>query len=275
MNDLSLFDPLFAGPFATGLGFALLLPLLGCYLRLREEWLAALAFAQTAAAGSLAALLAGWPLLLGGVLAAFAAALAKHAFDGATRSAQGAAYALLLLLGWGGAVLLAANQPLAERMGQALFDGQLYFTESWHLIASLTFVPLALFVLRAQSRRLLLAHWFPEYFRARGLSARHAHLAFDLLVAAALALATLSVGVMAAFALIFVPPMIAFALAKSWARAIALSALGGLLAYLAAFALALRFDQPFGPVLAVLLVAMGVAGLLAEAAHRVGRNVSF
>ena len=69
MNTDVLFDPLFAEPFATGLTFAILLPLLGCYLRLRDEWLAALAFAQTAAAGSLLAMLFGLPLALGGLAA--------------------------------------------------------------------------------------------------------------------------------------------------------------------------------------------------------------
>jgi zinc transport system permease protein len=136
MNTDLLFDPLFAQPFATGLAFAILLPLLGCYLRLRDEWLAALAFAQSAAAGSLLAMLAGLPLALGGLAAAALAAALKHAFEGATRGTQGAAYAMLLLLGWGISVLLVANLPLAERMGHALFDGQLYFTDRSHLIAA-------------------------------------------------------------------------------------------------------------------------------------------
>ena len=68
MSDslLLLVDPVFAQPFLTGLAYAVLLPLVGAYLRLRDEWLAALAFAQTAAAGALLAMLAGLPLLLGG-----------------------------------------------------------------------------------------------------------------------------------------------------------------------------------------------------------------
>ena len=51
MNTDLLFDPLFAEPFVTGLAFAILLPLLGAFLRLRDEWLAALAFAQACQAG--------------------------------------------------------------------------------------------------------------------------------------------------------------------------------------------------------------------------------
>jgi zinc transport system permease protein len=262
MNIDILFDPLFAEPFATGLIFAVLLPLLGCYLRLRDEWLAALAFAQTAAAGSLLAMLFGLPLALGGLAAGGLAACLKHAFEGATRGAQGAAYAMLLLLGWGVSVLLVANLPLAERMGHALFDGQLYFTDRSHLIAAACFAVVAIAALRALSSRLLLAHFFPDFFRARGLSERRAHFAFDLLIAGALALATMSIGVMGAFAMIFVPPLIAFSWAQGWRHALLISLTTGSLAYVAAFALALVLDQPFGPLLGLLLVSLGVFSAL-------------
>ena len=48
-----MWSDLFLMPFLTGLGLALLLPVLGCFLRLRDEWLAALAYAHVAAAGAL------------------------------------------------------------------------------------------------------------------------------------------------------------------------------------------------------------------------------
>lgn len=262
MNAPLLLDPLFLEPFLTGLAFALLLPLLGAYLRLRDEWLAALAFAQTAAAGSLLALLIEWPLAVGGLLAAALAAGLKHAFEGATRGAQGAAYAMLLLLGWGLSVLLVANLPLAERMGHALFDGQLYFTDRSHLMTAGLYALLAMVLLQRLSRRLLLAHFFPDFFRARGQSERQAHFVFDLLVAGALALATMSIGVMGAFALIFVPPLMAFGWAGSWHRALAMAVLVGAGAHILAFALALVFDQPFGPLLALVLVSGGVLSAL-------------
>jgi zinc transport system permease protein len=58
-----LFDPLFRVPFATGLLLAAILPLIGMYLRLRNEWLAALAFAQMASAGALVAMVLDGPML--------------------------------------------------------------------------------------------------------------------------------------------------------------------------------------------------------------------
>ena len=79
-----LFDPLFRVPFATGLLLAALLPLIGMYLRLRNEWLAALAFAQMASAGALVAMVLGAPMLVGGVLAALLAALAPATEDAQT-----------------------------------------------------------------------------------------------------------------------------------------------------------------------------------------------
>ena len=56
---------IFLIPFLTGLGFAILLPVLGSYLRLRDEWLAALAYSHVAAAGALLALVAGFAPVLG------------------------------------------------------------------------------------------------------------------------------------------------------------------------------------------------------------------
>ena len=65
MSFLTIHEPLFLVPFLTGLFLSVVLPLLGMYLRLREEWLASLAFAQLAAAGSLAAAISELPVLLG------------------------------------------------------------------------------------------------------------------------------------------------------------------------------------------------------------------
>lgn len=253
------FPGLFLQPFLTGLGFALLLPLIGCYLRLRDEWLAAFAYAHVAAAGALCAMALGLPLALGGVgLAAFAAMLKRLL---AARLAGGTAYALLLLLGWSLAVLLAANLPMAEQLGHALFDGQLYFSDAGHLVIVGISLAVALPLLAVLSKHLLLAQIYPAFFSARKLPAWPVHLGFDLLAVGVLAVATMSLGVMGAFALVFVPPWAAFARAASWRRGLLLAAALGIGAYVLAFFLALEFDQPFGPMLALVLVAVGIAAL--------------
>ncbi len=252
MNLDLLFDPLFRVPFFTGLLLAGLLPLIGMYLRLRGEWLAALAFAQMASAGALLAMVLGWPMLAGGALAALLAALAK----GFAAAAGANAYALMMLLAWGAGVLLVANHPLAEQAGHALFDGQLYFTGEGHLLAVGLVCAGAVPVLLRLNRPLLLARFFPEFHQARGLDARPRLMLFDLLAGVVIALATVSIGVMAAFALVFVPPLVAYRFGRSWRFGLGLAALLGMGGYSLAFALSLAFDQPFGPVCAVLLVGL-------------------
>ncbi len=253
-----MFPDLFAIPFLTGLCLAVLLPLLGCYLRLRDESLAALAYAHVAAGGALLAMLAGLPPPVGGVAASAAAALAKEPL--AARLPASALFPLLLLAGWAVGMLVAANHPLAERVGSALFDGQLYFADAGRLATVAAGTLACLLVLRRLSRPLLLSQLYPDHFRLRGAAIWPVHGGFDLLAALALALATTTLGVMATFALVFVPPWLAFRRAGDWRRGLRLALLVSVSGYIAAFAMALWFDQPFGPVLAILLILLaGVA----------------
>ncbi|MDR2507925.1 MAG: metal ABC transporter permease [Candidatus Accumulibacter sp.] len=254
---ISPFDPLFFDPFLTGCAFGIVLPLLGVYLRLRGEWLAALAFAQISAPGALLAALLGAPSIAGGIAAAVLAVVFKQTFEGAARKARGTIYAILFLSGWSVSVLLVVNLPVAERMGHALFDGQLYFTGRAHLVNAFILTAVVFVFLRFVSKNLLLSHFFPDFFRARGLSERRAHCAFDLAVAIALALATASIGVMAAFALVFIPPLIAFKWGANWRRSTVIAVVSGGFAHVAAFLLAIALDQPYGPLLTLLLIIMG------------------
>ena len=251
-----MWSDLFLIPFLTGLCLAVVLPLLGSYLRLRDEWLAALAYSHVAAAGALLALVTAIPPAVGGIAAAGLAGAGKRFFAG--KLAGGASYALLLLGGWAVAVLLAANHPMAERLGHALFDGQLYFSGSEQLWLVAVFGLMALLILRTLSQHLLLAHVYPDFFRIRGLRAWPTQGGFDLLAALLLALATMSMGVMGAFALVFIPPWLAFRRAGNWRAGLLLAVLIGVLAYLAAFLVALGLDQPFGPVLALVLIVLGL-----------------
>ena len=104
-----------------------------------------------------------------------------------------------MIVGWASAILMLANVPIAEHLGHALFDGQLYFTGIGQLAVALLFLGATAALLPWLSRRLLLERMFPDFFRASGLSALRYHLIFDLLIAAGLALATSSIGVMASF----------------------------------------------------------------------------
>ncbi|KIH75932.1 zinc transport system permease protein [Geoalkalibacter ferrihydriticus] len=251
MSNLALiFDPLFHLPFLNGLLLVPLAALLGAYLRLREEWLASLAFAQVAAAGGILSVLFHVPMLLAAVITAILAGIGK----GLLQRAGNDNYAILILLGWSVALLIAANSPHGEMLGKALMDGQLYFTGWSHGVSALLLAVALLVVLPWLSPRLLLGRLFPDHFTANDLPGRRYHLIFDLLVVTVLAVTTTAVGVMATFALVFIPSWIAFRLAPSWRATLWLSGLLALGAYLVAFVAAILLDQPFGPVLVAVLV---------------------
>ena len=247
MNLALVFDRLFLLPFLNGLALALILPLLGCYIRLREEWLAALGLAQVAAAGVVLGGIVLEPVLLVALAAAAKALLARSGND---------AYAVMILFGWSAALIAAANSVHGDDLSRALIQGQLYFTGLQHLEGLAGLVLLTAAILPWISRRLLVGRFFPDLFRANGLAKPHHDLVFDLLVAVTLAFAATAIGVFAAFALVFVPPWIAFRFAPGWKKTLIGSVGVAVVCYMIAFAAAIALDQPFGPVLvAVLLVA--------------------
>jgi len=244
-------DPLFRVPLANGFLLALVLPILGAYVRLRNEWLAALGLAQVTAAGGVMAILVGIHPLAGSLGAAVVAAALK----GRTERSGNDVYAVLLFFGWSAALLGAANSTRGEELSHSLLEGQLYFTTWANLGAALALVAVVAAAGTWLSKRLLLEHFFPESLASNGQSPWKLHLAFDLLVAFSVALATESIGVMATFALVFLPPWVAFRIAASWKRALVHCAGFSVTAYLAAFVLAIVLDQPFGPMLVGALVA--------------------
>ncbi len=250
-----LFDPLFRVPLIAGVLVSLILPLLGTLLRLRDEWLAALGLAHLAAAAGLAGLAIGVPVVLGAPVGAALGAVAKVMLG----SRGNTAYALMILLGWSTTFLVAANSALGSALSHTLVDGQLYFADWSHLTGALLLLTAVLASFRWLERRLIRAQFFPQYEAANRLPAWRWHLTFDLLVALGMAIGTATVGLMGAFALVFVPPWIAFRAAPGWRFALAISAMVGVLSYLVAFVIALALDQPFGPVLVATLLISAVA----------------
>lgn len=257
MSEL-LFAPMFRVPFATGLLLAVVLPALGLYLRLRREWLAALGFAHLAAAGGVLATFLGVPALGAALGAAALGAVAK----GIPRRADNSVYALFILLGWSAMLLGAANSYEGALLGQALVDGQLYFATRDHLAAALALAAATAVLLPRLSSGLLREEFFPGTEQANRRPVRRRAFCFDLLVAGTVALGALAVGIMAAFALLFLPAWAAWAVAARWRGAVALAVLLSVTAYVAAYVLAILLDQPFGPMLAATLLLLAPLRLL-------------
>ncbi len=252
MNLELVFDPLFRVPLLLGLTLAMLLPVLGVFLRVRDEWLGALGYTHVAAAGALASGLLHWPVLACALGAAAIAALLK----GAVRRPGNDLYAAMTIAGWALALLLAANSEHGEVLGETLLRGQLYFATAPQLWIALGIAAATLAALGWLSPRLLRQRFFPDHYRANRQPAWPHEAAFAGLVIGTLVVATGAVGAMAAFALVFVPPWIAFGVCRSWRQALIVAPLCGAVAYLVALAAALGLDQPAGPVIVVALIAL-------------------
>ena len=247
---------LFTIPFLSGLLVAAVLSAVGVLLRLRDEWLAALGFAHLAGASALIGLAIHVPAVFGATIGAALGAVIKTLgrFRGNT------VYALMILTGWSITLLVAANTRLGSVMGHAMVEGQLYFAGYSQLAAAVMLAMATLAGLYWLIPIVVRNRFFPGHDAANRLPAWRWQLAFDLLAALAMAVATATVGLMAAFALVFIPPWLAFRFAGNWKQALVISVSFGVAGYLAAFLLALWLDQPFGPILVALLLV--VAGIL-------------
>jgi len=245
-------DSLFLIPFLAGLPLAILLPLIGNLLRLRDEWLAALGLAHVAGAAGLAGLAVHLPAVAGASAGALAGGALKYVLGGRGNSV----FALMILGGWAVTMLIAANTALGDSLAHALVDGQLYFAGPRELTATLITGALGLAILPWLTPRLIRARLFPQHEIANRLPRWRWQLGFDLLAALAIAVGTATLGLMAALALVFLPAWLAFRLAPGWRGSTWLAAGIGLGAYLIAFATALHFDQPFGPVMVVTLASL-------------------
>jgi zinc/manganese transport system permease protein len=243
-------DPLFRLPLVTGLLLAVALPLLGAGLRLRRQWLASLGVAQMAAAGGVAGALLHAPVLLMALLGAALAGLVRTL----ARPARNEHYVVMLLGGWAAVLLLSVHGHHAAAASEQLLNGQLYFTALPHLLGAGALVGALAVVGPWLTPRLLIARLFPDHFAANRQPVWPHELAFEALLVAAVVLGIGTMGLMATFAMLFVPPWVAFRLMRGWTAALLGSVLIGLAAMLAGFAAALAFDLPFGPALVAMLV---------------------
>ncbi len=254
-----ILDPLFRLPLGAGLLPALLLPLLGVLLRLQEEWLAALGLACLAAATGVAGLAAGMPLILGAPVGALAGALIQHLWTHRGSIVSG----FMILIGWTAASLVATNTVPGTGMGPGVLEGRILLVGPPDLaglgLAALVTAPALAWLLP----RLVHARLFPCTDCANARPVRRWRLWFEVITALQIAAAALTLGVMGTFALTLIPPWVAFRISPSWRGALILSVTLGGLAYIAAFWLALRLEQPFGPVLtSILILAAGISTLI-------------
>jgi len=252
VDGLMIFDPLFRVPLFNGLLLALVLSTVGAYLRLRDEWLAAFALAQVAAAGGVLALPLGVPVVVTAALAAGTVAVVYGFLERVNNNHYGVA----ILMGWSSAIILAANTHQGSVVVESLLRGQLYFSGVGHLIGAAALLMILLVSLPWLSRRIMITRFFPDHFSANRQASWPHQVGFGLIVVFAVVLGTLAMGALPAFALFFLPSWVAFVLVSGWRRALLLTGALAVIAYFVAFVLAIQFDQPFGPVLVLVLMAL-------------------
>ena len=269
MNDWLLFDPLFRVPFLVGLLLAAGLSLVGALLRMRNEWLAALGLSHITAAGGMLAAFLHLPVLVGAFGAAGAAILVRSALPKVGNSH----YAVMILLGWSATLLLGSFMDHGRTIGESLLLGQLYFAYAPHLFGAAALLLITMSVFPWLSPRLLTARFFPDYHAANRIRTWPYRVVFALLTLTAAVLGTISIGAFPAFAMLFVPPWVGFVLVDGWARSVSASVAVGVVAYVAAFVLAILIDLPFGPVLTALLLLTGSLRFL-TALRRRGSELS-
>jgi len=163
-----------------------------------------------------------------------------------------------MLIGWAVLYLVAANSSLGESLAHALSDGQIFLVGKEQLMAMLLVAIPFLLCLPWWSKRLLRARFFVGYEQANKLAAWRWHGSFDLLAALLLAFSTAALGLMASFALVLLPAWAVFTWTKTWFNALIFSVLLGVASYLAAFVVALQYDQPFAPVQVSVLLVMAI-----------------
>ena len=251
MNWSLVWDPLFRLPFGTGLLLALSLPLVGAVLRLREQWLSSLGVAQMAAAGGVAASLLHWPIIPAAALAAVAAGIVRATLG----TARNEHYAVMLVAGWAIVLLLAMFGHHASTTAEALLNGQLYFASLPQLLAAAGLLACVLGIGRWLTPRLLLERLFPDHFAANLQPTWPHEILFEATLIAAVVLGILTMGVMATFAMMFIPPWVSFRLARGWPATLLLAATIGVSAFVAGFVVAVAADLPFGPALVAALLA--------------------
>ena len=198
--------------------------------------------------------------------AAMAAAGAAGAVKAMLGRVGNEVFAVMLLLGWALALLLAANHPRADVVGRVFLDGQIFFAGRQQLWTATSIAAIVLVAMPILSPRLLRQRFQPAHHRAKGRAYRAFNLVFDLLVVFVVAVCSMAMGVMAAFALVMVPAWITWRLAGGWRMALWLCAGLAIVAYTCAFVLAMMLDQPFGPVLVAVLLAFLPLRLLSRPA---------
>ena len=249
-------------PFVAGFLITLVLALAGSGLFLRGSVWQALALGQWAAAGGVLASVLHWPVL------PVALALGAGVMALLQRVRDAERLPLALFLGGLAAVtLLAANFSQASIAAAAWAEGQLYFAGPGELIAVVV-AGVASAVLWPWLRRVWLhAQLAPDVSAAPAPPAIARWLEIAWLVAV-IVLGSMVLGMPAALATLLLPAWGAAFLARGLTGALLWTQSLATAGFLVAWSLSLPLDQPFAPVLVVVLLLLALLARAGAALRR-------
>lgn len=271
---------LFGDSIVVGFGLALLLPLFGALLVLRQQIFVAAAIGQAATFGFAAALACGYGaahaldhahahghglVIAVGIAAAAATAVVALRAMSAGQSTLEARSAWIFLFGGSAAMVLLNDVPHGPQAVQRLFLSSLVTVEPHDVAIVASAAPLLLLLAWPRRRRLLLWAIDPLTAAAHGASLWRLDLLVGALLGAAIGYAIFTTGLVFTFGAAVLPVLVARSVAPSLRAALWSAPAIGALGLAAAFALAHHHDLPLGPVFTALL---GVVTLAARALRR-------
>jgi zinc/manganese transport system permease protein len=218
---------------AIGGAVALVSAAVGAFSVIRGQSFAAHALGDIGASGGSSAYLAGIAPLWGFVWISVLAAAAMELIGVQRARGRDLATGVVLGAGYGLAALFlylgATGAPTSGAPATVLF-GSIFALEPSLLVPALALAGVALVLLGALSRPLLLSSLSPELAAARGVPVRTVGALYLLALALAVALAAVTIGAILSTALLIGPAAAALALCRRPARAVGLAALLGIAA---------------------------------------------
>ena len=231
-------NALLAGSFAAILG-----AIVGYFVIIRNVSFAAHALSHIGFAGAAGAAILGLSPLEGMLLLTIGAgAFMGAAGDKVHRSDMAIGMVLSMSLGLGRLFLSYEHGYAGQAM--AILFGDIFGVSQGRVAELLMLSVLSLAALAVFSRRLLFASTQPRVAEARGMSLTGLSVAFMIVLAVSVSLASQVVGILLVFTLIIAPAGIALRLCRSFWSGMIVSILLGLVAVWAGILLACMTDRP-------------------------------
>lgn len=261
-------EPFLLGGFALALALAFVAGPLGCFVVWRRMAFFGDALAHAAVLGvAVALILEVEPVVLAAVFAA-GAALLVPVLERRTNLPRDT---LLGALAHGAlALAVVLTFSFAQTSGAALhgfFFGEIFAAPSRELAFSLTALGLAFVALVLAWNPLLRITLSPELARAEGVKIKLVEVVLALTTAVAVAAAMRVVGLLLTASLLVLPAATAQAYARSPHAMAVLAAVCAIIAVVAGFVVALAFDLPGGPSVALASLILFVVSLLRRRAR--------